>query len=207
VVPHGRLIAFTEWGVVDKKVYVVPANGGDPLLLLSGNFNPSDPTWSPDGKSIAYSGVSIVDGPGTEVRILNLDTRRSITIPGSEHMFSSRWSPDGRYIAALSDDTLRLFLYSFETGRWKELLSPEKGVYPGWPSWSRDSRYLYVASGSIYKLGVPGGHAEVVADTDGMELTCPQFHSAWFGLTPDNRVIVMRDRGTDELYALDLAYR
>jgi Tol biopolymer transport system component len=87
--PDGRLIAFTEWRTTDKKIYVIPANGGSPMLLLSGDFNPSDPTWSPDGKSIAYSGVSIQDGTGTEVRILDLDTKQSRTIPGSQHMFGA----------------------------------------------------------------------------------------------------------------------
>jgi hypothetical protein len=29
----------------------------------------------------------------------------------------------------------------------------------------------------------------------------------WFGLIPDDRVLVLRDRGADELYALDLEYR
>jgi hypothetical protein len=29
----------------------------------------------------------------------------------------------------------------------------------------------------------------------------------WFQLTPDDRIVVLVDRGTDELYALDLDYR
>ena len=206
--PDGRLIAFTEWGVVDKKVYMIPANGGSPMLLLSGDFNPSDPTWSPDGKSIAYSGVSIQDGTGTEVRILDLDTKQSRTIPDSQHMFSARWSPDGRYIAAQSDDMTRLFLYSFDTARWKELPTREQGAFVGNPSWSHDSRYLYVTTGTIYRFRVPDGHAELAANLSGIELTSPIFiGTGWFGLTPDDRVIVLRDHGTDELYALDLEYR
>ena len=206
--PDGKLIAFTEWGTSEKKIYVVPADGGDPMLLLSGDFNPTDPTWSPDSKSIAYSGVSFEDGTGTEVRILNLDTRQSKTIPGSQHMFSARWSPDGRYLAAQLEDFSKLFLYSFETGRWKELPSTGPGIV-GWPSWSHDSRYLYAMSGSkVYRFQVPDGHPELVLDATSIEMTCPTFPGvAWYGLTPDDRIIVLRDRGSDELYALDLEYR
>jgi hypothetical protein len=29
----------------------------------------------------------------------------------------------------------------------------------------------------------------------------------WFGLTPDDHVLVMLDRSVDEVYALDLEYR
>ena len=122
-------------------------------------------------------------------------------------MFSARWSPDGRYIAALWDDSSRLFLYSFESSKWTELPSPKKGVVPSWPSWSHDSRYLYVIGDLIYKLRVPDGHAEPVRRPVWTPITCPQFHSGWFGLTPDDRILVLRDRGTDELYALDFQYR
>jgi DNA-binding winged helix-turn-helix (wHTH) protein/Tol biopolymer transport system component len=205
--PDGKLIAFTEWGTAEKKVYIVPSSGGDPLLLLSGNFNPSDPTWSPDGKSIAYSGVSTQDGTGTEVRILDLPTKQSRAVHGSQHMFSARWSPDGRYLVALSDDFQKLFLYTFETGHWSELQSPGPGS--GGPVWSHGGPYLYVMKGSgVYRLHVPDGGVELVVDASPIEMTNPTFPSIpWFGLTADDRVVVLRDRGSDELYALDVDYR
>ncbi len=203
--PDGTLIAFTEWGTTEKKVYAVPAGGGDPMLLLSGDFNPSDPTWSPDSKSIAYSGVSIQDGTGTEVRILNLETKQSQTVPDSERLFGARWSPDGRYLVAQNDDMSKAFLYSFQSGRWKEL--PHTGG-AGWPSWSHDSRRLYIwAQNVVYLYEVPDGTAELVLDLSGVRGACPLFGGACFSLTPDQRILVLLDRGSDELYAFDLDYR
>ena len=203
--PDGKLIAFTEWGTADKNVYVISANGGDPMLLLSGNFNPSDPSWSPDGKSIAYSGVSIQDGTGTEVRILNVETKRSQTVPDSKRLFGARWSPNGKYLVAQSDDMSKAFLYSFESGHWREL--PHSGG-AGWPSWSQDSRRLYIfVQNGVYRYQVPDGQAELVLDLSGVRGTCPMFGGNCFSLTPDERILVLMDRGSDEVYALDLEYR
>ena len=213
--PDSKLIVFTEYGskLAGDKIYAIPANGGAPMLLVAGagDFKPADPTWSPDGKLIAYGGPSISGGTGTEIKILNLDTKQSRTIPGSQHMFSPRWSPDGRSIAAVSNDGTKLFLYTFEQSRWDTLPSPNADAM-GWPIWSHDSKYLYVAygdiNGRIYRLRVPGGNAEIVVDASGVDLACPIFASGcgWFGLTPDGRVIVLLDRGINELYALDLEY-
>ena len=209
--PDGRFIAFMEWGPVSdpnkrtNKIYLVPADGGAPMLLLAGDFLPSDPTWSPDGRSLAYGGAINNE---TEIRILNLDTRQSITVPGSQHMFSPRWSPDGCYIAALTADEKQLWFYNLASTRWQQLLLP----IPSWlgePTWSHDSRYLYIFDiYRIYRFRVPDDRAELVASAEGMEILAPVFHwDRWFALTPDDRILVLRDRGTDELYALDLDYR
>ena len=203
--PDGHLIAFTEWGET-RKIYLIPAAGGTPMLLLGGDSQPADPTWSPDGKSIAYGGGGISSGAATDIRILDLDGKHSATIPGSQHMFGPRWSPDGRYIVALSDDQTKVFLYSFENARWKQLLLPGVGG-TNWPSWSHDSRYLYVFHGPLWKFRVPDGPAEAAPDFSNIDITVPIFSGAWFALTPDDRILVMRDRGIDELYALDLEYR
>jgi Tol biopolymer transport system component/DNA-binding winged helix-turn-helix (wHTH) protein len=206
--PDGRFIAFTEWGSPNK-IYLIPAEGGAPMLLLAGDSKAGDPTWSPDGKFIAYGGASIFSDAAPTIRILSLETKQSTTISGSKNMYSPRWSPDGRYLAALSYDAKKLLLYSFDADRWKELLLPETGPL-GWPTWSHDSRYLYVTwAGKTYRFHVPDGGAELALDTSAIDRTCPLFSvcAGWFGLTPDDRILVLRDRGTDELYALDLEYR
>ena len=211
--PDGRSIAFTEWSY-PRKDYLVPADGGAPLLVLSGEFQPADLTWSPDGKFIAYGGTSAALMPAvrTEVRLLDLDTKESKTIPGSQGMYSPRWSPDGRHIVAESEDQTRIFLYAFEDTRWKQLPLPAlpKSSFIGCPSWSHDSRYVFFLSseGNIYRLPIFGGQAELAANAGGISLRAPALEMMrWFGLTPDDRVLVMIDRGYQEIYALDLDYR
>jgi DNA-binding winged helix-turn-helix (wHTH) protein/Tol biopolymer transport system component len=212
--PDGRFILFNAWQVdrrIDdyKKIYMIPAEGGAPLLLVSGNFQPADASWSPDGKSIAYGGASGV-GDASEVRILDITTLETRTVAGSTGMFSPRWSPDGRYIVAESDDAKRILLYSFASNQWSELPPPAETTEMGWPTWSHDSRYVYAMSNvhKIHRYRVPDGREEEVADASQQSLLSPVFGWGWwFQLTPDDRIVVLVDRGTDELYALDLDYR
>src|SRR4051812_46175484 len=52
------------------------------------------------------------------VQVLNLTTRQLSTLPNSEGLWSPRWSPNGRFIAALSTDTRTLLIFDFVTQRW-----------------------------------------------------------------------------------------
>jgi len=96
----------------------------------------ADPNWSPDGSKIVFSGTGT--DPASTIRILDLATHQITTLPGSQGMYSPRWSPDGRYIPALSADSKRLLLFDFQTQKWTEVA---KGTM-GFLDWSKDGQYL-----------------------------------------------------------------
>ena len=54
-------------------------------------------------------------------------------------MFSPRWSPDGRQIAAIRFRDNALMLFDFVTQRWKQLTNSPVG----YPRWSRDGKDIY----------------------------------------------------------------
>jgi len=225
--PDGRMIAYCSWEAnhvwesseFSHKIYAVPADGGAPMLLLSGKFNPCDPNWSADGKSLVYSGdanSTVIGQPGarsdeeeTEIRILDVGSMQSRTLPGSKGYFSARWSRDGRFIAGVSPVTGALWLHDVETGQSNEVpIGKWRVPGMGWITFSHDSQYVYGTSNNqVFRVRLPNGPAELVADLSGMHLTDPAFSTGWFGLTPDDRVLVLQDRGTQEIYALDLEYR
>jgi len=219
--PDGRYIAFMDWNL-HRKIYLVSADGGAPMLLEAGDFQPADPGWSSDGKFLVYGGeprgmaVANPTDARSEIRILDLATKQSKTVPGSEGMYSPRWSPDGHYLAALSDDQKRLFLFSFEKQHWQEVPVPKlpEPATVGQPNWSHDGRYLYFNSAvgnDVYKLSVPGGKPALVVSLAGTDTGWPGMRpwgwDGWYGLTPDDQVLVMLDRSVDEVYALDVEYR
>jgi DNA-binding winged helix-turn-helix (wHTH) protein/Tol biopolymer transport system component len=209
--PDGKLIVFGGILRRDKHqtddsppagVYVVSADGGAPSLLLAGDERPGDPTWSPDGNSIAYDSHI-----HHELRILDLQTMKSTKVPGSEGLWSPRWSPDGKYLAAFSPDVDRIMLFSFATGSWRELAS---GTDFGWECWSRDSKFVYTLAGdSLIRIEVSSHKRENVASLVGFRSTASgqMWDIGWFGLSPDDRPVSTRDIGFKAIYAFDLEYK
>jgi hypothetical protein len=61
---------------------------------------------------------------------------------------------------------------------------------------------------NVYRMRIPEGQVELTASAKDIDIICPVFAwGSWFGLTPDDRVLVLRDRSVQEIYALDLDYR
>jgi eukaryotic-like serine/threonine-protein kinase len=217
--PDGRLIAFMDLSngarsqMTDdspRRVYVVSADGGGPLLMLAGELGLGDPTWSPDGSSIAY-GIMPVGGLPGEVRILDVKTQKSTKVPGSDGMWSPRWSPDGRYLVAIEAPNRvtvnRMTLFTFATSTWQDLVSGGGG----WEGWSRDSKFVYAHTGdSLVRIAIADHKKEQITSLQGFRATAyslDKWNLGWFGLTPDNRPITTRDTGIQEIYAFDLEYK
>jgi eukaryotic-like serine/threonine-protein kinase len=216
--PDGKLIAFTDLSGGDRhrmnnttpaRIYVVSVDGGAPSLLLTGDFG--DPTWSPDGNSIAYSGSP---GPHqSEVSILDIQAQKSTALPGSTGLWSPRWSPDGKYVVALARDppnsgANRLMLFTFATKTWQDLASGE-GF--GWECWSRNSKFVYsIAGDSLIRIEVSSHKRENVASLVGFRSTAyllDRWDTGWFGLSPDDRPVTTRDTGVEGIYTFDLEYK
>ncbi len=62
-----------------------------------------------------------LDHPRDTLEVLHLDASAIDQVPASEGLLSPRWSPDGRYIAALSLDQRQVRLFSVATQQWKTL--------------------------------------------------------------------------------------
>ena len=185
------------------RVYVVPFTGGAVRQLSHGESGPSgdlDVSWSPDGASLVFGAAPSDQRESMALEILDMKTQRISPLPGSRGLWSPRWSPDGRYIAAIGFPKFQLWLYNVETHAQTVLTT----IIAGWPSWSWDSQYIYFEDNATtfwYRVRVADRSVERLASLTGLKM--PASGLGWVGLTPDGSLISTMDSGSTEIYGLD----
>ncbi len=212
--PDSKRIIFYGWYLEGKllvdnrvtisaqpyKVYAVSRDGGVPQQLIPNDPAPqSDPNWSPDGSKIVFAGS--VDTESSLIRVLDLTSHEISNLPESKGYYSPRWSPDGRYIAAMSAKTDGIFLFDLRTRKWSDLTQ----LTAGFPNWSADGRYLYfvgrATNRAVLRIGILDRKVEVVADLKDLPTT--GYWTASLTLTPDDSPLLLRNNGTQDIYSLD----
>jgi eukaryotic-like serine/threonine-protein kinase len=201
--PDGKQIAFITRRNAKWKIFFISAQGGTPQELLpQDNDDEADPVFSPDNTQLAFGPVE-KEG---NIELVDLKTHQVSSVPGSRGLFSPRWSPDGHYLAALARDSLKLLFFDFKQQKWSEPLT-EKAVI-GFPTWSRDSTYLYFDGGgaepSFRRVKIGAVRSEPLLSLKGMPRSFSNMVGQWSGLAPDGSPLFTRDISTQEIYALDL---
>jgi len=186
------------------RTYLISTQGGAPHGMLAESHVQLDATWSPDGKKIAFGRTP---DTGASISIIDLATHQVSTVPGSENLFSPRWSPDGRYLAALNLDSTKLLLFDFKTQKWSTWIA-EPGVV-GYLNWSQDGSYLYYDNTytdhpTFRRVKIGQTRSELLVDLKGLPRYLAPPAYGWTGIAPDGSALFTRDLSTDEIYALDL---
>ena len=200
--PDGKTILFFEFERAGKasRVYGISPDGGTPRELIPGDAEHQvDPNWSPDGKKVVFAGNP--SQSNSEIKVFDVATGKVASLPGSQRMFSPRWSPNGRYIGALSADSSRLMLFDNQTGKWSELAQGSVG----WLNWSHDGQWMYFldqgAKGAVVRVRISDHKSEEVLALDNFNTTGR--YSGSLALMPDDSPLLLREAGTQDIYALD----
>jgi Tol biopolymer transport system component len=184
----------------------MPAEGGDPQPITPEDREQGTPTWSPDGARIAFGDVpsrfGIPDG-GERIHVYDLATRTVGDLPGSDGLWTARWSPAPRYIAATRIRDRRLHVYDVTRRAWREI--PVDHVEQ--LTWSRDAAWIYFhtegGESKLRRVRVSDGRVEELANLDRQKMA----DISWSSLTSDGEPILLRDLGTQDVYALKLERR
>jgi serine/threonine protein kinase/Tol biopolymer transport system component len=199
--PDGKQLVFFAFSPGQKaRLYTVSSDGGTPREIIPEDPRDEwDPGWSPDGTRIVFGGAG--NDRNATIRILDVGTHQISTLPGSNGLFSPRWSPDGRYVVAMPFHSRGLMLFDFAAQKWEEIAK----VSAGFPNWSKTGEHVYFLhwenQTTVMRVRVRDRKLERVADLKNFRQT--GFFSVWLGMAPDDSPLLLRDTGTQEIYALD----
>jgi eukaryotic-like serine/threonine-protein kinase len=205
--PDGKWIAYSDW----QELYRVSVDGGAPEKLSSEGFTEVLPSWSPDGKSIYFNDYPIQGH--LRIRVLDLETKKVTTMPGSEGYYAPLWSPDGQYLAGIQNPPKSAALYSVTTKQWKQMkvFEHDWGLFV----WARDSKSIFYIQGpneagageqtGIYRLAVPGGKWELYAKFTEMN-TLLNAAQDFLSVTPEGNVAAMSDTSATQIYEMRWKY-
>jgi Tol biopolymer transport system component/DNA-binding winged helix-turn-helix (wHTH) protein len=206
--PDGKHIAFSgsrpgrPWNI-----FLVPSAGGPAEQVTSGAYADLDPTWSADGATLAFAQVRMENNTQTvSVQLLDLASRRTTTLQGSEGLCCPRWSPDGRFLAAAHPTGDFIKLYEFATGEWRLLV---KDMGPtGYFEWSGDSKEIFfdtfgALDPAIYRLRISDSRLQNLVGIGDMRRYYSHF-GPWTSVTPDGSPLLVRDISNEEVYSLDV---
>ena len=205
--PDGTKLLYvaTEVGK-PSRMMLIPSQGGTPEELLPGHEG-VDFNWSPDGSQIVFGHNPLFASQGIE--ILDLKTRQTSLVPGSQGLFSPRWSPDGRYLAALTPDSTTLMLLDFTTQKWSKWLTEPGNL--SYPTWSKDSRSLYYDNflsdhSAAHRVKLGETKSELLYSLSDLRRLQTTLSGTWSGTAPDGSRLYVQDLSVQEVYALDVEF-
>jgi Tol biopolymer transport system component len=187
------------------QIMLIGVGGGKSRAVYAENRGQIDVNWSADGRRMMFGYV--VGAANLSISLLDVKARKIAAVPGSEEMFSPRWSPDGRYVAALSRDSSKVMLFDYQTQKWSTWFTEAAGSV-SYPTWSKDSKYLYfddmvTDEEAIRRVKVGEDNAERVFALHGIDRYMGPY-GFWAGQGPDGSWMFVRDRSTQEVYSLNL---
>ena len=176
-------------GYLDRRrshIYVYTPGDGAPVQVTHGDYDDTDPVWSPDGSSIAFVSDRSDDPDlnyGTDIFVVNVDdAEHPLTqITSNEGRdYSPVFSPDGKRIAYVTSTgpdvggsaltpTKYLAITDIDADQ-REILTPELDRNVSGPSFTEGGRYIYFRledSGSNQLARVRASGGDVVREIEG----------------------------------------
>jgi len=171
-----------EIGYLDRRrthLYLFNLTDGKVKQITFGDYDDSDPAWSPDGKSIAFTSNRSAEPDSnfnSDIWVVNVDSDdaakalRQITTSPAEDL-TPAWSPDGKTIAFVTQIDPKLFWYATyhlavvaASGGEPRILTKNLDREVSAPRFSPDGRWIYFIAedeGTQNLLRVAPGGGEI----------------------------------------------
>jgi Tol biopolymer transport system component len=207
--PDGKTVLFAGRRSDERllSIYFVGRDGGQPEVLArsQSDFDLWDPCWLPDGRTILFSNQDRQTPRDLGVFRLDLATRAASLFPGTERMQYPKCSARGDVLAMekppQGQSDANYWAWFVDGGRW-EHLGALRLAHPNWAPDGRSFTGLDRRARKIMRWSRDTGRLETVGDVSDV-LLLTWVVVPWMGLAPDGSPLVVRDRSTRDLYALD----
>jgi DNA-binding winged helix-turn-helix (wHTH) protein len=197
----GKSVAFSPSG---KPMSLINIEGGEARPITQ-DKGASFLDYSPDGRQIAFT------TPGA-YNVMDVATGQRISIPAQGDLWGGRWIGDNKLVAMLASRS-GFKLLDLKSHTWSDwAIDPATNSISRWGV-SPDHQYLYYATSGVdpqlMRVRIGENRAESV-------ISLKDFRFAmlvqWVGsdlrinFVPDGSPLLLRDRGSDEIYALTIRW-
>jgi len=208
--PDGRqLVLMGRQPGKPWKIYIMDADGGHLVEVLDEGRSEADADWSPDSRTLVFGRLPDLMAEASQPKAIyrvDIATKVMTRLPGSDGLFSPRWSADGKHIAALSIDQKKLMLFDIATSAWR--LLAEQNVAD--PVWSHDDSAIFFHDFAqddqpIFRADIKTGRIERIADLHDLR-SASVVDYRFAGLAPGDIPLVSARMSTANIYAADLPH-